>query len=67
MDFDMLDDLTGLNQSMHGNSARTGKGGGSNYAMIDGHIEFIRYGHTFNPVNMWAVSPKERNVAVTRF
>ena len=65
MDYDFLDDLNGLNQNMHGNTSRTGRGGGSNYAMVDGHIEFIRYGHTFNPINLWAVTPKERNVAVT--
>jgi prepilin-type processing-associated H-X9-DG protein/prepilin-type N-terminal cleavage/methylation domain-containing protein len=64
MDFDILDDLTGVNQSMHGNSSRTGRGGGSNYAMVDGHVEFIRYGRSFSPVNLWAVSPKERNVGV---
>ncbi len=65
MDYDALDDMNGLNQTMHGNSTRTGKGGGSNYAMVDGHVDFLRYGRTFNPVNMWAVSPKERNVAVS--
>jgi prepilin-type N-terminal cleavage/methylation domain-containing protein/prepilin-type processing-associated H-X9-DG protein len=64
MDYDALDDLTGLNQAMHGNTVRTGRGGGSNYAMLDGHIEYIRYGRTFNPVNLWAVAPKERNIAV---
>jgi prepilin-type N-terminal cleavage/methylation domain-containing protein len=64
MDYDALDDLNGLNQSMHSNSARTGRGGGSNYAMVDSHIEFLRYGRTFNPVNLWAVSPTERSVAV---
>jgi len=65
MDFDMLDDLTGLNQSMHSNSARTGRGGGSNYSMVDGHVEFLRYGKTFNPINLWAVSSEERNVAIS--
>jgi hypothetical protein len=64
MDYDALDDLNGLNQSMHGNSARTGRGGGSNYALVDSHIQFIRYGRTFNPINLWAVSPKERNIPI---
>lgn len=64
MDFDMMDDLTGLNQTMHGNSSRTGRGGGSNYAMLDSHVEYLRYGRSFNPVNMWAVTPTERNNAV---
>jgi prepilin-type N-terminal cleavage/methylation domain-containing protein/prepilin-type processing-associated H-X9-DG protein len=65
MDFDALDDLTGLNQSMHGNSVKTGRGGGSNYAMVDGHIDYLRYGRSFNPINLWAVSPQERNLAIT--
>jgi len=65
MDYDRLDDLTGLNQSMHGNSTRTGRGGGSNYAMVDSHVEYLRYGRSFNPINLWAVSPQERNLAVT--
>lgn len=64
MDFDAMDDLTGLNQSMHGNLVSTGRGGGSNYAMVDAHVEFVKYGRTFNPVNLWAVSAEERNVAV---
>ena len=64
MDFDALDDLTGLNQSMHANLTRTGRGGGSNYAMVDSHVDFFKYGRTFNPVNLWAVSPEERNVGV---
>jgi prepilin-type N-terminal cleavage/methylation domain-containing protein/prepilin-type processing-associated H-X9-DG protein len=64
MDYDALDDLTGLNQDMHGNSARTGRGGGSNYAMVDSHVEYIKYGRTFNPINLWAVSAQERNIAV---
>ncbi len=66
MDFDALDDLIGLNQSLHGNSIKTGRGGGSNYAMVDGHVEFIRYGRSFNPINLWAVIPAERNLAITQ-
>jgi prepilin-type N-terminal cleavage/methylation domain-containing protein/prepilin-type processing-associated H-X9-DG protein len=65
MDYDALDDLNGLNQSLHSNSTRTGRGGGSNYAMVDGHVEFLRYGKSFNPINQWAVTPTERNLAVT--
>jgi prepilin-type N-terminal cleavage/methylation domain-containing protein/prepilin-type processing-associated H-X9-DG protein len=67
MDFDALDDLNGLNQSLHANAMRTGRGGGSNYAMVDGHIQFLRYGRSFNPINMWAVSAAERNVAITTY
>lgn len=64
MDFDALDDLTGLNQNLHGNSAKSGRGGGSNYTMVDGHTEFLKYGKSFNPINLWAVSAEERNIAV---
>jgi prepilin-type N-terminal cleavage/methylation domain-containing protein/prepilin-type processing-associated H-X9-DG protein len=65
MDFDALDDLTGLKQNMHSNSSRTGRGGGSNYAMIDGHVEFLKYGKSFNPINLWAVTPKERVIPIS--
>lgn len=64
MDYDAMDDLTGLHQSLHGNTLRTGRGGGSNYAMVDGHVEFLRYGRSFNPVNLWAVSPEERSLPI---
>jgi prepilin-type processing-associated H-X9-DG protein len=64
MDYDALDDLTGLNQNMHGNSRRTGRGGGSNYGMVDGHVEYLKYGRSFNPINLWAVSAKERSIPI---
>ena len=64
MDFDAMDDLTGLNQTLHGNATTTGRGGGSNYTMVDGHVDFYKYGKTFNPINLWAVTPEERNVPV---
>ena len=64
MDYDALDDLNGLNQSLHGNSVKTGRGGGSNYAMVDGHVDFLKYGRSFNPINLWAVTPQERALAV---
>ena len=40
-----------------------GKGnrGGSNYAFVDGSIRFIKFGETFSPVNLWAVTPEGRN------
>jgi prepilin-type processing-associated H-X9-DG protein len=46
-------------------AARTGRGGGSNYSMVDGHVEFLRYGKSFNPINLWAVSAEERNIAIS--
>ena len=65
MDFDALDDLSALHQNRHGTSIKTGRGGGSNYAMVDGHVEFLRYGRSFNPINLWAVTPEERNLGVS--
>jgi prepilin-type N-terminal cleavage/methylation domain-containing protein/prepilin-type processing-associated H-X9-DG protein len=65
MDFDALDDLSALHQNRHGTSIKTGRGGGSNYAMVDGHVEFLRYGRSFNPVNLWAVTPEDRNIGVS--
>jgi prepilin-type N-terminal cleavage/methylation domain-containing protein/prepilin-type processing-associated H-X9-DG protein len=66
MDFDALDDLRQLEQSRHGNTVRTGRGGGSNYGMVDGSVQFLRFGRSFNPINMWAVMPAERNMALAQ-
>lgn len=65
MDFDALDDLSALHQNRHGTSIKTGRGGGSNFAMVDGHVEFLRYGRSFNPINLWAVTPEDRNIGVS--
>jgi len=65
MDFQQFDDLLQIDQNRHGTSVRTGRGGGSNYAMVDGSARFERWGHTLSPRNLWAVLPEYRNVALS--
>jgi prepilin-type N-terminal cleavage/methylation domain-containing protein len=64
MDFDVADDLMQLNQARHGNLVKTGRGGGSDYGMLDGSVRFLRFGQSFNPINLWAVTPAERNIGL---
>ena len=64
MDFEMLDDIRILNQNRHGNSIKTGRGGGSNYAMVDGSVQFYRFGKTLSPINLWAVTTESRNAGL---
>jgi hypothetical protein len=28
-------------------------------------VEFLRYGRSFNPINLWAVTPEDRNIGVS--
>lgn len=65
MDFQQFDDLLQIDQNRHGTSVRTGRGGGSNYTMVDGSVRLIKWGLTMAPRNLWAVLPEYRNVALT--
>ncbi len=65
MDFEQFDDLVQIDQNRHGTSVKTGRGGGSNYAMVDGSARFIKWGRSLAPQNLWAVLPEYRNVGVT--
>ena len=65
MDFQQFDDLLQIDQNRHGTSVRTGRGGGSNYALADGSVRFEKWGRTLAPRNLWAVLPEYRNVALT--
>lgn len=64
MDFNTYDDLIQLDQTRHGNSVKTGRGGGSNYAMTDGSVRFLKFGKSLAPVNLWAVTPTARNLGL---
>jgi prepilin-type N-terminal cleavage/methylation domain-containing protein/prepilin-type processing-associated H-X9-DG protein len=60
-------DVTELNQGMHGTTARTatgGVGGGANYAFADGSTRFLKHGRSFSPVNLWAVVDRWRTNAI---
>ncbi len=62
MDFDTYDDLLQLDQNRHSTSVKKGRGGGSNYTMTDGSVQFLKFGRSLSPVNLWAVTPAARNL-----
>ena len=65
MDFDQFDDILQLNQNRHANSAKSGRGGGSDYAMADGSVRFMKFGRSLAPLNLWAVSEEARQLGLT--
>jgi len=67
MDFDFYDDLMQLDQSKHVSTHKDSHGnggGGSNYAFVDGGTRFVKFGRVFDPINLWAIVPEIRNIAV---
>ncbi len=59
MDYWAGDDYSELEESRHGVGVR-GKAGGSCYAFADGSARFLRFGQSFEPVNLWFVKPEFR-------
>ncbi|KAB2663203.1 MAG: type II secretion system protein [Verrucomicrobia bacterium] len=64
MDFDQYDDILQLNQNRHSNAVKTGRGGGSDYAMTDGSVRFLKFGRALAPLNLWAVTPEARRLGL---
>ena len=66
-DYETYEDITQLDQTRH-SSTRKGTqgegGGGSNYMFVDGSARFLKFGRSFSPINLWAVRPETRNLAV---
>lgn len=58
-------DITEVEQGRHSKSAKNGKGGGSNYAYMDGSTRYVKFGVTFAPINQWAVTPEWRTNALS--
>jgi prepilin-type processing-associated H-X9-DG protein len=51
------DDLTEIEHGRHFRSnPRVTRGSGSNYAMADGSVRFLKYGADLAPINLWAVT-----------
>jgi prepilin-type N-terminal cleavage/methylation domain-containing protein len=69
MDWYENDDLSEIEQSRHlkGAGGHNAGAGGSDYAFGDGSSRYVKFGKTFAPLNMWAIDPAVRNVAVTVF
>ena len=65
MNFFSMDDLRELNQNRHSGNGQSSKAGGSNYAFTDGSVRFVKFGNTFNPINMWALMPEWRNLSIS--
>jgi len=70
-DFETYEDITQLDQNRHLTSRKTENdsgdgsgGGGSNYSFADGSARFLKFGKSFDPINLWAVSQEWRDVAV---
>jgi len=55
------DHLTEVAHGKHRTGGRD-RSGGSNYALADGSARFLRYGETFSPKNLWAVTDQFRNL-----
>src|SRR5262245_2446311 len=67
MDFEFYEDIKSLDQSKHSSGPKDGVvngGGGSNHAFADGSVRFLKFGHAFKPINLWAVVPAVRNGTV---
>jgi prepilin-type N-terminal cleavage/methylation domain-containing protein/prepilin-type processing-associated H-X9-DG protein len=55
-------DLALVEQSRH--LARNGKGGGSNFAFVDGSARYLRSGQMLSPINLWAVTAPWRTNSI---
>ena len=53
-------DVTEVDQSRHSTVAKNSRGGGSDYALADGSIRFLKFGKSFIPVDLWATEDKWR-------
>lgn len=56
--------LRALAENRHGNLVQALKNGGANTAMADGHIQYLPWGESTCPVNLWAVTERWRTDAV---
>lgn len=58
-------DLYQLERSRHGGKGPGTATGGSNYAFVDGHVTYVKFGEVLWPINLWAVTEAGRtNFAV---
>jgi prepilin-type N-terminal cleavage/methylation domain-containing protein/prepilin-type processing-associated H-X9-DG protein len=61
MDYWVGDDYKELEESRHGvGMGVKSSAGGSNYCFADGSARFLRFGKSFDPINLWFVKPEYR-------
>ena len=56
MDYWPGDDYSELDQTRHMKSGNS-TAGGSDYAFADGSARYLRFGQSFDPVNLWFINP----------
>jgi prepilin-type N-terminal cleavage/methylation domain-containing protein len=58
-------DVDEVEQSRHSGRGPKTRSGGSNYAMVDNRVDFLKFGRSLSPINLWAVTDTYRtNYAV---
>jgi prepilin-type N-terminal cleavage/methylation domain-containing protein len=50
-------DITELEQTRHSARASNSGGGGSVYGFVDSSVQYLRFGRSLSPINMWAITP----------
>jgi prepilin-type N-terminal cleavage/methylation domain-containing protein/prepilin-type processing-associated H-X9-DG protein len=50
-------------ENRHSNPSRAARGGGANFAMVDGRIQYLPWGEATCPINLWAVLDRWRHDA----
>jgi prepilin-type N-terminal cleavage/methylation domain-containing protein len=53
-------DVTELELGRHSGRGHGTRTGGSNHFFLDGHADFLRFGTSLSPLNLWAVSDENR-------
>ncbi len=63
-DYEGLEDVAQLSQNRHGAGGKKNATGGSNYAFCDGSVRYLKFGRSFSPLNLWAMTEMWRNIEV---
>ena len=57
-------DMNEIEHSRHNNPQKRRGAGGSNYAFLDSHVEYLRWGKALAPVNLWGVTALYRTNSI---
>ncbi|MCX8090345.1 MAG: type II secretion system GspH family protein [Verrucomicrobiae bacterium] len=49
-------DVDEVEQSRHSGRGPKTRSGGSNFAMVDNRVDFLKFGRSLSPINLWAVT-----------